>query len=239
MKQFTKPPGYVWRGKGISRIEALSDAVFALALTLLVVSHEPPATYAEFVSMMVGFAPFFATFVMLFMFWDIQNQFFRWYALEDGLTKWLNAFLLFAILFYVFPLKYLFSFFFSYFRALVTGSSTIYFDFQMNLSTDLRGLVAIFAVGLMVIFGLFALLYIRAYRKREALGLSGFEVVMTRASIWKLVIAVAVATGSLLLAVSGWSANLEAGLIYLLQIPLFLVVDAWAGRRTRREGDRT
>jgi len=62
---------------------------------------------------------------------------------------------------------------------------------------------------------------------------------MTKASIWKLVIAAAVATGSLLLAVRGWSANLEAGLMYLLQIPLFLIVDAWARRRTRREGENT
>jgi uncharacterized membrane protein len=39
-----------WRGKEISRLEGLSDAVVAFAVTLLVVSLEVPRTFDELLS---------------------------------------------------------------------------------------------------------------------------------------------------------------------------------------------
>jgi uncharacterized membrane protein len=38
----------------ISRLEAFSDAVFGFALALLVVSSDPPASYAQLVDRMLG-----------------------------------------------------------------------------------------------------------------------------------------------------------------------------------------
>jgi len=47
-----------WRSHEISRIEGLSDAVFAFAVTLLVVSLEVPKTFNELASAMRGFGAF-------------------------------------------------------------------------------------------------------------------------------------------------------------------------------------
>ena len=47
--------GFRWRGTEVSRLEALSDAVFGFAITLLVVSLEPPRTFDQLMQAVRGF----------------------------------------------------------------------------------------------------------------------------------------------------------------------------------------
>src|SRR5260221_2727541 len=98
-----------WRSHEVSRTEGLSDAVFGFAITLLVVSLEVPKTYSELMQTMRGFGAFAISFTLLFMVWFNQYKFFRRYGLQDNLTVFLNAILLFVVLFYVYPLKFLFT----------------------------------------------------------------------------------------------------------------------------------
>src|SRR5215510_8986325 len=104
-----KTVGFRWRGNEIARIEALSDAVFAFAVTLLVVSLEVPKTFNELAETMHGFGAFAISFVLLFLVWFNQYRFFRRYGLQDNITIVLNGALLFVVLFYVYPLKFLFT----------------------------------------------------------------------------------------------------------------------------------
>src|ERR1700704_2342561 len=99
-----------WRSHEISRIEGLSDAVFAFAVTLLVVSLEVPKTFTELALTMRGFGAFAISFALLLFVWFNQYKYFRRYGLQDNMTVLLNAVLLFVILFYVYPLKFLFSY---------------------------------------------------------------------------------------------------------------------------------
>ena len=71
-----------WRGQEISRIEGLSDAVFAFAITLLVVSLEVPKTFDELAETMHGFGAFLISFMLLFAVWFNQYKFFRRYGLQ-------------------------------------------------------------------------------------------------------------------------------------------------------------
>src|SRR5215211_8023580 len=103
--------GFRLRGLGeVSRVEALSDGVIAFAITLLVVSLELPRTFDELLVPMRGFLAFAITFAMLFHVWLVQYKFFRRYGLSDNFTIWMTALLLFVVLFYVYPLKFVWTF---------------------------------------------------------------------------------------------------------------------------------
>ena len=95
------------RGDEVIRIEAFSDAVFAFAVTLLIVSLEVPKSFAELMETMKGFFAFGISFLFLMLIWFGHNIFFRRYALDDVRTIFLNGCLLFIVLFYVYPLKFL------------------------------------------------------------------------------------------------------------------------------------
>ena len=159
----------------ITRVEAFSDAVFAFALTLLVVSLEVPDSYDKLIELMAGFVPFACSFALLTWLWYEHNVFFRRYGLQDPYTVTLNAILLFVVLFYIYPLKFLFTAFFSFFLPILGVRLRIY-------PGQLGTIFAIYGAGFVVIFLMFGLLYLQAYRKRDELKLTPLEVFDTRAA---------------------------------------------------------
>jgi uncharacterized membrane protein len=173
-----------WRGQEVSRIEALSDSVFGFAITLLVVSLEVPKTFAELAETMRGFGAFAISFVMLFLVWYNQYRFFRRYGLQDAITVALNGALLFVVLFYVYPLKFLFSFLMNEWTndgaevRLANGTFA-----PMAAGNDLATLMVIFGVGYVAVFSVFTLLNAHAYRRRTQLELDALEMFDTRGTI--------------------------------------------------------
>jgi len=98
-----------WRAGEITRLEAFCDVVFGFAITLLVVSLEVPHSYAELLADLRGFLPFAACFAQLILIWRTHYKFSRRFGLEDDYTVFLNVVLLFLVLFYVYPLKFVFT----------------------------------------------------------------------------------------------------------------------------------
>ena len=150
------------RNYEIQRIETFSDGVFAFAVTLLIVSLEVPHSFEELLMTMRGFFAFGISFLILISIWNEQHRFFRSYGMDDSWTLVLNGFLLFIVLFYVYPLKFLFSLMFS---------DQIY---EMNKSPfvisqhQVPALMIIYGLGFMIIYLLFLFMYAHAYRKFEA-----------------------------------------------------------------------
>ena len=158
------------RRHDISRLEAFSDAVFAFALTLLVVSLQVPKSYDELINMMSGFPAFACCFAVFLGIWYEHNLFFRRYGLQDGYTVLLNGILLFVVMFYVYPLKFMLDSGFAHFFAWV-GHGVL----PMTLAQLARA-SAIYGLGWIAVFVMFGLLYRHAYRKRHELGLTPLEV---------------------------------------------------------------
>ena len=208
-----------WRSHEVSRIEGLSDAVFGFAITLLVVSLEVPKTFSELSQLMSGFGAFAISFVLLFLVWFNQHKFFRRYGLQDGPTVWLNAALLFVILFYVYPLKFLFTFLVDRFTGghgeirLPNGNVE-----EMISSNDQMGtLMLIFSIGYFAVFAVFVLLHLHAYRKREMLELNTVERFDTISSIQESGLNCAIALLSIgIVLIGGARYSSFAGIIYML-----------------------
>lgn len=210
-------PGFRWRGHEVTRLEGFTDAVFAFAVTLLVVSLEVPKTFPELVTVMRGFLAFGICFALLAFVWYEHYRFFRRYGLENPWAVALNCALLFFVLFYVYPLKFVFS---SMFSAL-----------QFTLP-DMRALFTIFSLGWAAVFLVFALLYLHAWRRRAQLALTPIELLRTRASLTNEIAMILFGLVSTLLAwvlPAAWIG--AAGFVYFGVGVYFTIAGSFWGRR--------
>jgi len=180
----------------VSRLEAFSDAAFAFALTLLVVSLDVPRSYDGLMQTMKGFPSFACCFALLVWIWHEHNLFFRRYGLHDPWTVFVNSMLLFVTLFYVYPLKFMFD---SMFAQFMPGA---YPELQRMTLVQLSRASAIYGLGFVVLFSLFALLYRHAYAKRHEIGLTPVEVFDVRAFAGHHLVSAAVGLVALTVAVA-------------------------------------
>jgi hypothetical protein len=231
--------GFRWRGGEIARIEGLSDAVFAFAVTLLVVSLEVPKTYNELAVIMRGFVPFAVGFGLLMKVWHEQYLFFRRYNLQDTATVVLNLALLFMVLFYVYPLKFLFT-------ILLNGWTGISNEVRLPGGAveqalepgQMSALMTTFSAGYLATSTVFLLMFYRALRKSRELDLNAFEVFETRSSIGTMLLQASVSLISLLMALFGGDKmGSISGVIYpFLLAPGFTIFHTVMGRKRRKLG---
>ncbi len=228
--------GFRWRGEEVSRIEGLSDAVFAFAVTLLVVSLEVPRTFDELAAAMRGFIVFAVCFALLIEVWREHYVFFRRYGLRDNGTLWLNAALLFVTLFYVYPLKFLFGIVFRGW----TGSPSPAHEaggraVEMIRDSQVPTLFLIYGAGVIAIYLILAIMYRRALARRSELELTPLEVFDTEASVVMHLTAAAIGALSCVIAVTVplRLAGL-AGYVYFLFGPAMAYLGARAGRKRRQ-----
>jgi hypothetical protein len=225
--------GFRWRGKEVSRVEGFSDAVFGFALTLLVVSLEVPRTFGELLHALGGFIGFGLCFVLFIQIWFRHYQFFRRYGLQDRMTMFLNSLLLFVMLAFVYPLKFLFG----TMSGLLLGDPT-----QVRLASgelaevirvaEVPTLFYVYNAGFLLIYGVFLALYLNAHRRREQLALDALELFETRASMLECGIFLGVASLSMV-AAAIFQGGGVAGFTYFLTAPAFTILGMRAGPRRK------
>ncbi|HST30175.1 MAG TPA: TMEM175 family protein [Chthoniobacterales bacterium] len=222
-------PGFVGfrlRGREMTRLESFSDAVFGFALTLLVVSLDVPKSFDDLVNTMRGFPAFAICFLLLALIWNGHYKFCRRYGLDDGSSRFLTCVMLFLVLFYVYPLKFLFN-------ISITG---LLFGAGAPVSmtgSQFSALLVIYGLGFAAVYGAMALLYLHAWRLRDALELNDLERFDTRYLMFRLLTLVAVgviAAGlACIPALRNWSS-----LIYFLLFPTLRISRIIHQRRRER-----
>jgi len=214
----------------VSRVESFSDAVFAFAITLLVVSLEVPKSFDELTLAMRGFLTFAVCFALLFQVWWRHYKFFRTYDLEDSYIVTLTAMLLFVVLFYVYPLKFLWSVVLAPIEGHRVGDAII-------TNAQVPALFGIYGAGVIAVFSILALMHRHAYAKRDQLGLSAEEALEARVRVYSNLGVASVGALSILVAfVAGRLAPRLVGLggfVYGLIGVVEWQIGAYHGRQRR------
>jgi uncharacterized membrane protein len=203
-----------WRGREVSRVEGFTDAVFAFAVTLLVVALEGPHTFEGLMDTVRSLPAFVICFALLMTFWNAHFRYHRRYGLEDVFTRVMTMAILVLVLFFVYPLKFLF-----------TMLTVNLFQLKLSNAPHLENamqadvLYVIYGLGFAGVWSLYALLYWHALRRRDELQLDEAELLQTRAVLAENFIYVGVCLLSVMLALTTTS-GAWPGLIYFLLGPL-------------------
>ena len=213
----------------ISRLEAFSDAAFAFALTLLVVSLDVPRSYGQLMGLMKGFFSFACCFALLVWIWHEHDAFFERYALQDATTTIFNSALLFAVLLYIYPLKFMFD-------------SFMFQVFGLQTNPPVKGMTlhelarasTIYGFGFFVLMSLFTLLYLHAYRQRQELRLTALESFDARTLAGHHSVSAAVGLFAMLFALLG---PRELAFLSPSSFALMGPGHWWYGKRTARRRD--
>ena len=231
--QRLRPDGFRERGGQVTRMEAFVDAAFAFALTMLVISVGTiPDSIPKLLDALKGTPAFAACFAQIAIFWYAHMTWSRRYGLDDRGSIVLSLMLVFLVLVFIYPLKYMFASFFGW----ITNGLLPMVSNQMTMS-DLRTMFVIYGVvfGSMAI--VLSLLYVQAWRQRDALELSLDERVATVREIAAGWVMTGVATLSIIVAcmlpeqIPRWMTG-APGMVYML-MGFTGPVPAWFGRRMR------
>lgn len=205
--------------RDVNRIEAFSDAVFGFALTLLVVSLEVPRTFDDMMASVRALPAFAASFAILLLIWQEHHNFFRRYGVHDGVTIWINGLLLFVVLFYVYPLKFL--------MTMLIGPNGVMFGRRPPgvSEAQMPQLMLMYGAGFVALFLLVAALHWHALTRLRREAEPGVDLNDLRLHLGASLVYVTIGAASMLIAgVLPWRwAPAAAGMVYALIGPAHYV----------------
>jgi hypothetical protein len=141
------------------------------------------------------------------------------------------------VLFYVYPLKFVFTLLVNQFSGgqgeftLPNGSV----GHMVESSDQVAKVMLIFGVGYVAVFGVFAVLYWHAYRRRHELELNELEVFDTRVDVSESLLNVLIGSVSILVAAAGGARfGAYGGFVYML-CPFVLSIHGTMMGRKRKQ----
>jgi len=186
--------GYRLRGEAMTRIEVFSDAAFAFAVTMLVISLSAiPRNYEELILAIKGIPAFAVSFAVIMVLWVAHRRWSRRFGLDDGMSTFLTLALIFVILVYVYPLRIMINILF-----FAMSGGWFPSHFVLTQSSDVAGLVVFYGVGFFLVSSIQLGLYLRVAARKKELCLSRLEQILVKEEqrIWLVQAVVALLAAS-------------------------------------------
>lgn len=231
-----------FRGEEPSRIEALSDSCFALAVGLLLISTKSPDSFDDLIGFTRDLVPFALCLTMIMWVWYQHFIFFIRYGFRNSVIVGFNTILLLIVLFYVYPLKFLAKFLSQIYGSLLgklfglSSSGTALSASNMN-GSDMPHLMIIYGAGVSGIFLVLMFMYRYALKNKEELQLSAIEVFETKISIYGNLLMAFVPLLSIVLVLiipHPVIAGIVGGVTYLLYWPVMSIFVRKTSKKRKR-----
>lgn len=213
-------PRITYRGENASRLDNLTDAVFGIAITLLIFNLSNPNSFQDLLSFTKTLPAFLISISFIFLIWKEHREFSEVYTLNDAGLTTLNTAFIALVIFYVYPLRFLTLFLTNFF-------------FHTDISVSIRGDQVPY---LMIYYGFIAfalylvlyLLYHRALRIKGELHLNEYEAFYTKTQKNRMLIMLSIPVLSILLTTvinphSYIWASVVGGVTYFLYTPLIFM----------------
>lgn len=224
--------GVLDRGETTTRVEAFVDGAFAFALTLLAIAGDRiPGSVGELVDAIKGVPAFAMSFLVIVQVWSGHVEWSRRFGLDDVPSRRLSLLLVLLVLVFVYPMKMVFS---ALFYALSGGYLPV--NFTISSYAEVTTLFVTFGVAFGSLGLTLFLLYLHAWKQRDALELDRGERILARARMicWALIPVVASVSIALALwlggrAASGWWNGLPGYIYFSLNVATPLIL--WRARK--------
>lgn len=226
------------RGEEPGRLENFSDAVFALAITLLLISTTPPANFPQIKRFVYDLIPFLFCIAVIVAIWHQHFVFYFRYGLRNGKIIVFNTLFLVIVLFYVYPLKFL-TRLLLYPLALLTENDVLIQELSgvIRWQKDIGDLMIIYGIGYGSIFFVLMMMYRYALKNADALELNEIEKFDTRVSMQTNLLMAIIPFFSVLLSFifrGHWLAGLIGGFAYFLYPIVMPIYGGKIGRRRKK-----
>ena len=227
------------RSESPSRLENFSDAVFAFSITLLMISLEVPKNFTQILELSDELIAFAVTIIPLFIIWQQHRLFFRRYGLDDNKILILNTSLLFIVLIFIFPLKFLSLFLVRFYSSIVFGTQTV-FGTMIN-GEQVPMLMVYYGMGALGLVFVFSRFYKHALNKKVELGLNTYELRHTEyyTRLFTHLCFIPVISIVFVLAIMFFNitiASIGSGMLYALTGVVFVINQRWLKKVSRSNG---
>jgi uncharacterized membrane protein len=213
-------PRINYRGEVPSRLDNLTDAVFGIAITLLIFNLSNPNSFTDLLDFAKTLPAFLLSISFLLLIWHEHSRFSEIYTLNDSMLAVLNTVFLALVIFFVYPLRFL--------NLVLTN---IYF--QTNIAIDIHDhqmpyLMIYYSFAVFALYFTVFLFYTRALKISGRLKLNSFEIFYARGQKERLAVLFFVPLISILAVFwiqrySHLAASFAGGMAYWLYTPAIII----------------